>query len=147
MLLCPLSLFLRVVMFFLFLLSHVVWLFLGSPGDTVLLSSLMNWHGQNESSCMLPKTTLCPQGGLAGYVCMRPVVSLNVTGHEHPLASHRLNRIMQLYLNRQAWSMGLMVHANSCQRCFNVVKLIPAAYLHLSKSLPHPRPDSAVKVD
>lgn len=48
--------------------SHAVWLFQGSPGDTVLLSSLTDRHGQNESSPVLLTARLCPPGGLAGRI-------------------------------------------------------------------------------
>lgn len=60
----------RLLLLLLLLLSfsHAVWLFQGSPGDTVLLSSLMDRHGQNESSPVLLTAQLCPPGGLAGRI-------------------------------------------------------------------------------
>ena len=116
---CLLPLCLWVVVFFPSrprFLSRAVWLFLGSPGDTVLLSCLTNRHGQNESSSVLPTAGLCPQGGLAGRISMRPVGSAR-TGCDRPgapLAPHTLNRIMQPCLHRRARSMGWTAHANSC---------------------------------
>lgn len=44
---------------------------LGSPGDTVLLSSLTDWHRQNESSAVPPTARLCPPGGLAGCISIK----------------------------------------------------------------------------
>lgn len=117
---CVFSLCLWVVVFVLSLphfLSHAVWLFLGSPGDIVLLSSLTNRHGQNESSSVLPKARLCPRGGLAGRISMWPAVSVHTDCDRPgaPLAPNTLNRIMQPCLHRRARSMGWTAHANSCQ--------------------------------
>lgn len=114
------SLSLWVVVFFLSLpcfLSHAVWVFLGSPGDTVLLSCLTNRHRQNESSSVLPKAGFCPRGGLPGRISMRPV-GLVCTDCDKPGASldpHTLNRIIQPCLHRRARSMGWTAHANSWQ--------------------------------
>lgn len=98
-------------------LSHAVWLFLGSPGDTVPLSCLTDRHGQNESSSKLPKARLCPRGGLAGRISVRPVGSVSTQCDRPwaPLAPHTLNRIIQPCLHRRARSMGWTAHANSCQ--------------------------------
>ena len=98
-------------------LSHAVWMFLGPPGDTVLLSSLTNRHGQNESSSVLPKAGPCPRGGLPGRISMRLVGSVytDCDTPGAPLAPHTLNRIMQPCLHRRARSMGWTAHANSCQ--------------------------------
>ena len=98
-------------------LSHAVWLFLGSPGDTVPLSRLTDRHGQNESSSELPTARLCPRGGLAGRISMRPVGSVSTQCDRPwaPLAPHTLNRIIQPCLHRLARSMGWTAHANSCQ--------------------------------
>lgn len=66
-------------------LWHAVWLFLGSPGDTVLLSCLTKWHGQNESFSVLPGARLSPEGGLAGHISMR-LLWLVCTGCDRPRA-------------------------------------------------------------
>lgn len=98
----------------------LIWLFLGSPGDTVLLSRLTNRHGQNESSSVPPEARLCPRGGLAGRISMRPVGSVctDCDGPGAPpphLAPRTLDRIMQPCLHRRARSMRWTAHANSCQ--------------------------------
>lgn len=99
------------------LLSHAVWVFWGSPGDKVLLSHLMNRHRQNESSSVLPKARLCPQGGLPGRISMRSVGSDRTACDKPraPFAPHTLNGIIQPCLHRRARSMGWTEHANSCQ--------------------------------
>lgn len=95
-----------------------LWLFSGAPGDTVLLSSLTDWHEQNESSSLLPKTRLCPRGALAGCISIAPAVleCTDCDGPWAPLAPHRLSRIMQPCLHRQAWSMSWTAQAYSCRR-------------------------------
>lgn len=70
-----------------FFFPHAVCSFLGSPGDTVLLSCLTNRHRQNESSSVLPKAGLCPRGGLPGRISMRPVGSV-CTDCDKPGAAH-----------------------------------------------------------
>lgn len=83
----------------------------------MLLSSLKNRHGQNETFSVLPKARFCPQGGLAARISMRSAVSVR-TDYDRPvvpLTSHTLNRIMQLYPHRWVRSMGWAAHANSCQ--------------------------------
>lgn len=100
------------------LFSPSLWLFLGAPGDTVLLSSLTDWHGQNESSSLLPKARLCPRGALAGRISITPAVleCTDCDGPWAPLAPHRLSRIMHPPLHRQAWSMSWTAQADSCRR-------------------------------
>lgn len=120
--------------------SSLAFFFLGgAPGDTVLLSSLTDWHGQNESSSSLPKARLCPRGALAACISIRPAV-LECTDCDGPwasLAPHRLSRIMQPCpaktglvneLDGTGWQLP--------ERRLAAAWWIPAAYLPPSDSAP-----------
>lgn len=100
-----------------FTFSHIVSSFFGSPGDTVLRSSLTNQHGQVEYASVHPKATLCPEGGLPGHISMRPLGSLcnDCDKPGAPFGAHTLNRIMHPCLHRRTRSMGWTAHADSCQ--------------------------------
>lgn len=99
------------------LFSHAVSYFFGSPGDTVLCSSLTNQRGQVEHASVHPKATLCPEGGLPGHISMRPLGSVCTVCDKPgaPFAPYTLNRIMHPCLHRRTRSMGWTAHADSCQ--------------------------------
>ena len=127
--------------FYLFPFALPLWRFFsaGTPGDRVLLSSLTDWHGQNESSSSLPKARLCPQGALAGCISIRPAV-LECTDCDGPWASpapHWLRWVMQPCPAQT----GLVNELDSTgrqlpERHLAMAWWIPAAYLPPSDSAP-----------
>lgn len=114
-------------------------LFLGSPGDAVFSSALTNWHGQNESSCVLPAAGLCPGGGLAAPINTRPLGS-GCSDCDRPGDPPCSSYIKQSYAGLPTQTGPINGVDGTCQqlpgRYFSTVRLIPAADLPLSNPVP-----------